>query len=249
MNRKKLAALIMMLSLAITTMVGGTLAYFTDTDDATNVFTAGNVEIDLTETEVEYDAKGNLVSTGNRMDVGKSENEYNYGKLYPGMTVDKDPTIKNLGSEDVFVAAKIVVTSAGDLERVLGTGYEGLINIKGLVKGGFVDDDADIVDTYGNLPIYGDGEKYKLFQTAEDTDDDGKTDTYEFHLLFLKTLKYGEEVVLFEELEVPASWDNAQMVEMVDLVIDVQAYAVQAYGFEDDALAAINAAFNPPVQE
>ncbi len=235
----------MVLALACTAMIGGTLAYFTDTDDATNVFTAGNVEIDLTETEVEYDEKGNLVSTGNRMDVGKTDNEYDYGKLYPAMTIAKDPTIENLGSEDVFVAAKIVVTSAGDLERVLGLGSAGLIDINGLVKGGFIDVDAEIVDTYNDLPIFGDGETYKLFQKAEDTDEDGATDTFEFHLLFLNALEPGEEVVLFEELEIPANWDNAEMAELVDLEINVEAYAVQAYGFENDALAAIDAAFKP----
>ena len=49
MNRKKLTALIMVLALALTTLVGGTLAYFTDTDDAVNTMTLGNVHIEQHE--------------------------------------------------------------------------------------------------------------------------------------------------------------------------------------------------------
>ena len=53
-NKKKMVALIMVLALACASMIGGTLAYFTDDDEATNVFTVGNVSIDLIE---EFDDK------------------------------------------------------------------------------------------------------------------------------------------------------------------------------------------------
>lgn len=52
MNRKKIVALIMVLALAFTTLVGGTLAYFTDTDDAVNVMTTGKVDISQNEQEI-----------------------------------------------------------------------------------------------------------------------------------------------------------------------------------------------------
>ena len=47
--KKKVLSLCLVAMLAITAVVGGTMAYFTDTDDATNEFTVGNVDIDLTE--------------------------------------------------------------------------------------------------------------------------------------------------------------------------------------------------------
>ena len=244
MNRKKLVALIMVLALAFTTLVGGTLAYFTDTDDATNVFTSGNVDIDLTEAVVEPDSKGNLVATDERVDVEDDEEDvYDYGKLFPGMTVDKDPTITVAeDSENVFLAAKITVKNDGTADladtTVLGTGYEGLINIKGLVSGGFVDKDAEIVDTVGNLPVYGDGETYMLYQEVVNGE-------FVFHLLFLEEMEAGDSVVLFEKLTVPATWDNAEMDALKGLEIKIEAYAVQSYGFEGDALAAIEAAFKP----
>ena len=84
MNRKKLTALIMVLALAFTTLVGGTFAYFTDTDDATNVFTTGDVEIDLIEV---FDAET--------------------AKLLPGIDVEKRVNVKNTGSEDAYVRVHI----------------------------------------------------------------------------------------------------------------------------------------------
>ena len=47
--KKKVLTLCVVLSLAAVALVGGTLAYFTDTDTATNVFTTGKVDIALKE--------------------------------------------------------------------------------------------------------------------------------------------------------------------------------------------------------
>ena len=47
--KKKIVSVALAASLAATAIVGGTLAYFTDTDKADNVFTVGNVDIELTE--------------------------------------------------------------------------------------------------------------------------------------------------------------------------------------------------------
>ena len=48
--KKKILVLCLVVALAVTAVVGGSLAYFTDTDDATNVFTTGKVDITLKET-------------------------------------------------------------------------------------------------------------------------------------------------------------------------------------------------------
>ena len=49
--KKKILSLCLVLALAAVAVVGGTLAYFTDTDAETNVFTVGNVSIDLIESQ------------------------------------------------------------------------------------------------------------------------------------------------------------------------------------------------------
>ena len=55
--KKKILVLCLVVALAVTAVVGGTLAYFTDTDNATNTFTTGKVDITLNETFSENDAK------------------------------------------------------------------------------------------------------------------------------------------------------------------------------------------------
>mgnify|MGYP004643770801 CR=1 FL=1 len=49
--KKKLTAIALVVALLAVAVIGGTLAYFTDTDSAKNTFTVGNVKIDLIEQE------------------------------------------------------------------------------------------------------------------------------------------------------------------------------------------------------
>ena len=77
--KKKILSLCLVVCLAATAMIGGTLAYFTDTDNATNVMTMGNVEIDLEET---YEQDSTLV---------------------PGLDINKDVWVENEGTEEAYV--------------------------------------------------------------------------------------------------------------------------------------------------
>jgi len=93
MNRKKLTALIMVLALAFTTLVGGTLAYFTDDDDAVNTFTVGNVEIDLFETPD---------------DNNDGEWDGQLTALAPGLKIDKNVWVKNTSkTNDAYIRVHI----------------------------------------------------------------------------------------------------------------------------------------------
>ena len=49
--KKKITAICLCIALVAIAVVGASLAYFTDTADATNTFTVGNVKIDLIEQE------------------------------------------------------------------------------------------------------------------------------------------------------------------------------------------------------
>ena len=72
MSKKKSIAVSIFLLLVL--LVGGMLAYFTDTDTKTNIITLGdNIEISVTETWNPDDGLG----------------------LHPGAVVDKAPKIKN----------------------------------------------------------------------------------------------------------------------------------------------------------
>ena len=47
--KKRIIAISLIVAMLAVAIIGGSLAYFTDTDAATNTFTVGNVEIDLIE--------------------------------------------------------------------------------------------------------------------------------------------------------------------------------------------------------
>jgi len=91
MNRKKTIAVAIVLALIL--LIGGMLAYFTDTDKADNVFTLGdNIEISLSE---EGWTDGN-----NSKALG----------IHPGAKVDKAPVITNDSkTTKAFVFAEVVV--------------------------------------------------------------------------------------------------------------------------------------------
>ena len=87
--KKKILALCLVVVLVATAITGVTLAYFTDTDDATNTFTVGNVDIDLTEPK--WDEQG----------------KEDAPEVYPGEALAKDPTVTNIGNNPCFVRVKV----------------------------------------------------------------------------------------------------------------------------------------------
>lgn len=256
MNKKKLLVLLMSLVMVATIAIGTTLAYFTDTDSATNVFTVGNVEIDLNEVVAEKNENGDLVATGERQDVlDDEEDEYDYGKVYPGQFIDKDPTIENLGSEDAYIAAIVTVTSAGNL-HTYGTDEEGnplyLLGLSEdyanidiakmvqlskdsepvkLVSGGegtLVNEAVTQINGYNGLMAF-EGETYYVYQQPNKADN-----TYVFYFIIKEPLVTDESVTLFHRLNFDYRWDNEEMAQFENLNITVDAYAVQAYGFDDE---------------
>ncbi len=97
MNKKKtvLAAAILLFMFVI----GGAIAYFTDTDQKTNTFTIGNVDITLTE-----DGWDALPDT-NDNDIPDAAED-----MMPGESVTKDPLINNVSlKNDAYVFAKVEV--------------------------------------------------------------------------------------------------------------------------------------------
>ena len=80
--KKKILALCLVVALAVTAVVGGSLAYFTDTDKAANTFTTGKVDITLNETFTQE------------------------SKLLPGKNIEKIVNVTN-NEEDAYVRLHI----------------------------------------------------------------------------------------------------------------------------------------------
>lgn len=122
MTKKKIAIAIAAAALAGTCAIGGTLAWLTaSTEEVTNTFTMGNVNITLDETKVG--------GTGHddRWSPSSADDEQSY-TLSPGTTVDKDPTVTvKTGSDNcfVFVAVKDTLTTNNPSITYIDSALEG----------------------------------------------------------------------------------------------------------------------------
>ena len=103
--KKKLLAFAMVFALAAVAVVGGSLAYFTDTDTKDNTFTTGNVDIELIENfgDNNPDTPEKLLPA-----TGSSQ----AGTLKNGVT--KEVSVKNTGSEDAYVRVHIAIPNVLD---------------------------------------------------------------------------------------------------------------------------------------
>lgn len=95
--KKKILAIALAVCM-LTTAVIGTLAYFTDKETATNTFTVGNVQIQLTEPA--WTAEGGGAAQA--------------AEAYPGEALAKDPTVENTGANPCMVLVKVVWPNLGD---------------------------------------------------------------------------------------------------------------------------------------
>ncbi len=90
MKKKKTIIAAVILLLVIT--VGGAIAYFTDTEEKTNTFTIGNVDISLSEP--------NWVETDTTPANGIPDAAEN---LMPGQTVLKNPAMNQLRIQHMYL--------------------------------------------------------------------------------------------------------------------------------------------------
>lgn len=232
--KKKIFAIVLCVAMLAIAVIGGTMAYFTDTDAQTNTFTAGKVGISLDEAIVAKDAAGNLVATGSRTDETQTLQNYH---LFPAMKVTKDPTITVAAdSEDAYIAA--VVTITGDIYDLIGVaGYDN-IDITKLASGGLMAKASTQVQGWNGLSMVYETEDCVIYQDA-----DKANNTWNLYIFMKSAQVANAKVVLFDTLTIPARWDNAEMAKVNGMNITVTAYATQTNGFAD-CFTAITTAFD-----
>lgn len=203
MKKKSILMAAIAVMLVAVLVVGGTLAYFTDTKSATNTFTMGNVAITLDETDV------------NNPDARTTKgNTYN---VYPGQTVKKDPIVHNTGKNAAYIRATVNVSNWMNLvsafypdfkETFPNDGYKAALNL-----------------LVGQL-----GEGWSVVEVVKgDTFTIGQFDA-KFILKYDGTLAAGSETTpMFTQVMVPAGLDNANASTFSS--VKVQAQAIQADGF------------------
>ena len=254
--KKKIIALCLIVALAATAVIGGTLAYFTDTQAATNTFTAGGVKIALIEQE--RDGKGGLQAfTQNQClmpIVGSAQGDKDaQGQPVAENYIDKMVTIENTGKSDAYVRAYFAIPSA------LDDGYETFNAGANILHFNFGNEDG--VSTFGNQWTWKhdvDGaQKWNYFETT--------IDSVSYNVYFAdyyQKLPAGETTAQFVSgvyLDKDVDMTNGEYVHpdhpTADLSIlkgtvscPVFAVAVQAQGFETVAEAvdaAFGAQYNP----
>lgn len=113
-KKKKIALLVTSLALIATLLIGGTLAYFTDSDEATNVITLGKVDGDLDEP---------------LWDENNPEGEI--GNVVPGDEIVKDPTLTLAAdSEDAYARFHVTFTGLTDTQVSELKFYKGTEEVK-----------------------------------------------------------------------------------------------------------------------
>ena len=215
MKKKSILMAAIAVMLVAVLVVGGTLAYFTDTKSATNTFTMGNVKITLDETNVN-DPQGARVT----------ENTYN---VYPGAVVTKDPVVHNTGKNAAYIRATVNVSNWMNLvaayypdfkETFPNDGYKAALNL-----------------LVGEL-----GEGWSVVGVeAGDTFTIGQFDA-KFILKYDGQLAADTDTTaMFKTVTIPAGIDNANADSLSS--VKVVAQAIQADGFAswDDAFAAFDA--------
>lgn len=103
--KKKILSLCLVGCLAATAIVGGTLAYFSDTDAQKNTFTTGDVAIDLWEDFGDNDDQGieHLIPATGSAQADTLKNG-----------IEKEVYVENTGSEDAYVRVHIAIPSILD---------------------------------------------------------------------------------------------------------------------------------------
>ena len=198
MKKRNLTTIILAVAMIAVLGIGGIMAYFTDYEEVTNSFTYGQVELELTEPNWDEDLAQQVV---------------------PNETFAKDPTIKNIGVNDMFVFVEVVVP------------YENIItaNLDGTRKAA-ADTELFFYDLNGNWTeltqnaVDKNGNAYPVIDPQNKT----VTHLYVFGTQVKSTaVKYGESVTPFTEVTA-ANAIESQGLENKAVDMLVKAYAIQS---------------------
>lgn len=199
---------------------GVTIAWFTDTKEASNVFTAGDVEIRLTERD----------PSGELFDVSHGGIQLDYGHVYPGREVVKDSTVTNIGSEAAYIAVEIYIWDGEeDINSALGIpGAEnGLTPLDHFFEGGIWGESFTRTSADGATMVEYESASYIVQY------DTRLTDGFWINIFVKETLASGNSLLLWKGFTFPSTWGNEQMLQCADLNISTKVFAAQSSGFTD----------------
>ena len=224
---------ILLCCVCVAAIVGGTvlatLAYLTDTSEAVNTFTVGNVDIEVDEEKVNPDG-----TPTEEDDDRVQENNYH---LLPGQTYLKDPTMTvKAGGEDSYVRMILVIHNHDDVQPIV---------------------DKHLGGDYASLLGEWDSDTWRYIGFTENSTDNTISFEFRYYNVDEETAivpaSDKDQVLqpLFQQLIIPATINGDELATLYgvagiggdDFRMTVMGHAIQASGFadEDEAWAGFDA--------
>ena len=251
----------LLLAAAVAAAAGGagtTIAYFTDTETKTNVFTMGDLDLGLLEPE--WDPEPN--PEDEEPDGTKTPDGQN---MYPGYTVYKNPTIKNItsdenGEEPCYARIRVTVTDQEGkriedeealnlvwqmiyFDESYSGDYEHTGQAEGLIEGRVPGYSLEELSQYPMVnPVF--------------VKDEKRSDAASFVFSYIGAkgdgvMLIGDEAALFTNVVVPTDWTQTELRTIGDFHLDIEAECIQCSGFasQEDAFAALDEAIESEATE
>ena len=234
MNKRKIMMVALSLCMVAILAVGGSLAYLMDTDAQTNVFTVGNVTIDLYEDFGDNDGIEKLIPA-----VGSAQD----GTLQNG--VKKEVYVENTGSENAYVRVHIAIPTILDdgdptfnaSANTLHFNFSEASVAEGKWDWSTSGDDGVTAGNWNYYTTKVNGIDYNVYVVTYTTAlEKGKTTVDAIHQVYLDSKTTNEQITAIKNV-LGDEWK-----------ILVVAEAAQAEGFTD-AYTALNTAFGVPGTE
>lgn len=190
-------------SLGALMTVGGTLAWFTDSETATNTVTTGYVDVKIVEHKPENNDKYGYTYTLEEDNTG-----IQYSDITPGVEIEKDPTIVYTGSVPGYVRYKV------EVEDENGTAND-LIHSLQFMKNGNPVDQSELVGDGDGSWIYDtkayekDAEVANLFDTVKISDEIGNE-------IANKSIKIVVKADAIQAANLPGSEDGVNAEELAE---------------------------------
>ena len=258
--KKKLLALVLVVALAATAVIGGTLAYFTNTDEAVNTFTIGNVTIDLIESQyhrvnagkgdvgdVDEPLQGGYLWASNVTLQGTPENTPNYGtseEVWSGKYFSDDQIEADAANYGEYFNKHNNMMPGSNVRKnpyVINTGdNDAYIRVRVLIPVSLF----SVIDegpSYWTTTAINEGEVSSKAVAAYNAGNMagvpqkhiGEIDYYEFDFTYTDAVKPGEMTFwnVWGNIAIDKDADETQLAQVKSFDVIFQADAIQADGF------------------
>lgn len=220
---KKIITGTLSIGLIASLAIGGTLSFLTDTEEVTNHFTMGDLDITISE------ENWNDEDTPDRPGDGKN--------LIPGDSRQKDPTITSIVGDSYMRVIMTIrdkdgaaITNKERLDKILQTVY-------------YADPALDVGKKYSlsQLSTYNTVNSDFTLMEDKSSSDDNTTGIYCYN--YNSILKEGESVEFFSNIIVPTDWNQNDLKMLGAYQIEIYAQAIQSENFSssDEAFSALDA--------